>query len=115
MRFDYTDYFELAPSTGYETLIYDCMTGDTTLFQRADKIEAGWRIVQPLIDLWSDGKVDAPSPYPAGSQGRRRPTNCWRATGGAGAHCFGRKRHDPPAGGFAQNFRSASIRAVRET
>ena len=69
LRFDYKDYFEVAPSTGYETLIYDCMTGDTTLFKRAEEIEAGWRIVQPLIDLWSDGKVDAPSPYTAGSQG----------------------------------------------
>ena len=69
LRFDYKDYFEVAPSTGYETLIYDCMTGDTTLFKRAEEIESGWRIVQPLIDLWSDGKVDPPSPYPAGSQG----------------------------------------------
>jgi len=69
LRFDYKDYFAVAPSTGYETLIYDCMTGDTTLFKRAEEIESGWRIVQPLVDLWSDGKVDAPSPYAAGSQG----------------------------------------------
>ena len=51
MRFDYKDYFEVAPSTGYETLIYDCMIGDTTLFKRAEEIEAGWRIVQPLLEL----------------------------------------------------------------
>jgi len=69
LRFDYKDYFEVAPSTGYETLIYDCMIGDTTLFKRAEEIEAGWRIVQPLIDQWSERTVDAPSPYPAGSQG----------------------------------------------
>jgi glucose-6-phosphate 1-dehydrogenase len=69
LRFDYKDYFEVAPSTGYETLIYDCMAGDTTLFKRAEEIESGWRIVQPLIDQWSDGKVDAPSSYAAGSQG----------------------------------------------
>jgi glucose-6-phosphate 1-dehydrogenase len=69
MRFDYKDYFEVAPSTGYETLIYDCMTGDTTLFKRAEEIEAGWRIVQPLLDGWSDRKNDPPSAYAAGSQG----------------------------------------------
>ena len=69
MRFDYKDYFEVAPSTGYETLIFDCMTGDTTLFKRAEEIEAGWRIVQPLLDLWSQDKVDSPAPYAAGSQG----------------------------------------------
>jgi glucose-6-phosphate 1-dehydrogenase len=69
LRFDYKDYFEVAPSTGYETLIYDCMTGDTTLFKRAEEIEAGWRIVQPLLDLWSDGDAAAPAAYAAGSQG----------------------------------------------
>ena len=35
MKFRYKDYFHAAPSTGYETLIYDCMTGDNILFQRA--------------------------------------------------------------------------------
>jgi glucose-6-phosphate 1-dehydrogenase len=69
MRFDYKDYFEVAPSTGYETLIYDCMIGDTTLFKRAEEIEAGWRIVQPLLDDWSGRKNDPPSVYAAGSQG----------------------------------------------
>jgi glucose-6-phosphate 1-dehydrogenase len=69
LRFDYKDHFEAVPSTGYETLIYDCMTGDTTLFKRAEEIEAGWRIVQPLIERWSDRTIDRPSPYAAGSQG----------------------------------------------
>src|SRR6516164_7472452 len=52
MTFKYEDYFEVAPSTGYETLIYDCMIGDAILFQRADGIEAGWRVVQPFIDAF---------------------------------------------------------------
>jgi glucose-6-phosphate 1-dehydrogenase len=69
MSFDYKDYFEVAPSTGYETLIYDCMIGDTTLFKRAEEIEAGWRIVQPLLDAWSNGRNDPPSSYAAGSEG----------------------------------------------
>ena len=37
MNFKYKDYFDAAPSTGYETLIYDCMIGDQMLFQRADR------------------------------------------------------------------------------
>ena len=44
----YKDWFPALPNVGYETLIYDCMIGDATLFQRADMVEAGWRIVQPL-------------------------------------------------------------------
>ena len=52
MDFRYKDLFRRPPSTGYETLIYDCMIGDATLFQRADTIEAGWRVVQPVLDAW---------------------------------------------------------------
>ena len=31
MDFQYKDYFDAAPSTGYETLLYDCMIGDMTI------------------------------------------------------------------------------------
>jgi glucose-6-phosphate 1-dehydrogenase len=53
LGFAYSDFFEMQPSTGYETLIYDCLTGDQTLFQRADNIENGWRAVQPFLDAWA--------------------------------------------------------------
>jgi glucose-6-phosphate 1-dehydrogenase len=69
MKFDYQDYFKVAPSTGYETLIYDCMNGDATLFKRADDIETGWRIVQPVLDAWAAGQGTEPAIYPAGSSG----------------------------------------------
>jgi glucose-6-phosphate 1-dehydrogenase len=52
MDFCYEDYFGATPSTGYETLLYDCMNGDATLFQRADGVEAGWRVVTSLLDVW---------------------------------------------------------------
>jgi glucose-6-phosphate 1-dehydrogenase len=68
MKFNYSDYFKVAPSTGYETLIYDCMLGDATLYQRADSIEAGWRLVQPLLDVWAKDSIGLPV-YPAGSVG----------------------------------------------
>jgi glucose-6-phosphate 1-dehydrogenase len=70
MDFKYRDYFDAAPNTGYETLIYDCMIGDPTLFQRADNIEAGWRVVQPILDTWHDGRDCADLTwYAAGSEG----------------------------------------------
>lgn len=68
MNFLYKDYFETRPRTGYETLIYDAILGDATLFQRADDIEAGWRAVQPVLDAWSAGQIPMAS-YPAGSAG----------------------------------------------
>jgi glucose-6-phosphate 1-dehydrogenase len=52
MDFHYTDYFGAEPSTGYERLLYDCMIGDATLFQRSDMVEAGWTMVEPILDVW---------------------------------------------------------------
>jgi glucose-6-phosphate 1-dehydrogenase len=69
MDFKYKDYFDSAPSTGYETLIYDCMMRDATLFQRADNVEAGWRVVQPIIDAWRAAGPRDLELYQAGSEG----------------------------------------------
>lgn len=52
MDFNYVDHFGEQVSTGYERLLFDCMTGDATLFQRADMVEASWQIVSPVIDVW---------------------------------------------------------------
>ena len=52
MDFHYADYFGSKPSTGYERLLYECMIGDATLFQRADMVEASWGVVQPVLDVW---------------------------------------------------------------
>jgi glucose-6-phosphate 1-dehydrogenase len=69
MDFQYSDYFGTTPSTGYETLLYDCMMGDSTLFQRADMVEAGWAAVQPVLDVWNAlPPRDFPN-YAAGSWG----------------------------------------------
>ena len=53
MDFNYSDYFGEQLATGYERLLYDCMIGDATLFQRADMVEAAWCIVTPILDVWS--------------------------------------------------------------
>lgn len=69
MDFNYTDYFGTNPNTGYEILLYDGIMGDQTLFQRADMVEAGWAVVDPILDVW---KVLPPRDFPnydAGSWG----------------------------------------------
>jgi glucose-6-phosphate 1-dehydrogenase len=70
MDFNYVDYFGSTPSTGYERLIYDCMIGDQTLFQRADMVEAGWEIIQPLLDVW---KALPPRTFPNYAAGNWGP------------------------------------------
>jgi glucose-6-phosphate 1-dehydrogenase len=91
MKFRYEDAFQSTPSTGYETLIYDCMIGDPSLFQRADTIEAGWRVMQPVLDAWEkEGARELPT-YEAGGAGPKeadellaRDGRRWRAIGGNG-------------------------------
>ena len=69
MDFRYADQFGPPASTGYERLLYDCMTGDQTLFQRNDMVEAGWALIQPVLDVWSAlPPRDFPN-YQAGSWG----------------------------------------------
>jgi glucose-6-phosphate 1-dehydrogenase len=69
MDFHYDDWFPKERNVGYETLLYDVMIGDQTLFMRADIVEQGWRIVQPVLDAWDDlEECDVPV-YPAGSAG----------------------------------------------
>jgi len=67
--FRYADFFRETPNVGYETLIYDCMRGDATLFQRADHIEGGWAAVQPVLDAWAKPDCRPPRSYAAGSAG----------------------------------------------
>jgi glucose-6-phosphate 1-dehydrogenase len=66
LDFAYADHFTLGKRTGYETLLYDALIGDQTLFQRADMIEAGWAAVDPVLEAWKTGQ---PEDYPADSAG----------------------------------------------
>ena len=88
MDFLYEDYFGATPSTGYETLLYDCINGDATLFQRADSVEAGWQVVMPILDVWSAIPPRAFPNYAAGSSGPAeadqllaRDGRAWRSLG----------------------------------
>jgi glucose-6-phosphate 1-dehydrogenase len=68
MDFDYAREFHAAPATGYERLLHDCMLGDQTLFQRADMVETGWGVIEPIQDVWKALPGHFPN-YPAGTWG----------------------------------------------
>lgn len=53
----------------YETLLYDVMMGDTTLFMRADQALIAWQLLAPILDTWGTvPSADFPN-YAAGSWG----------------------------------------------
>ncbi|HVF30279.1 MAG TPA: glucose-6-phosphate dehydrogenase [Pyrinomonadaceae bacterium] len=83
MDFNYVDHFGEQMSTGYERLLFDCMIGDATLFQRADMVEASWLTVTPILDVWSAiHPRDFPN-YHAGSWGPAEADDLLRQDGRA--------------------------------
>lgn len=83
MDFNYVDHFGEQVSTGYERLLFDCMIGDATLFQRADMVEAGWNIVTPILDVWNALPArDFPN-YAAGTWGPPESTQLLERDGRA--------------------------------
>lgn len=68
----------------YESLLLDAMEGDSSLFLRYDEIQWAWKIVDPILKVWSTER-DFIHTYPAGSWGPGecnrlfdREDQCWR-------------------------------------
>lgn len=69
MDFYYEDSFNVEPQEAYETLLYDVMIGDSTLFMRADQERVAWGVIMPILEVWSNSpSADFPN-YAAGSWG----------------------------------------------
>ncbi len=68
MDFNYGSSFGERSPSAYETLLLDAIVGDATLYTRQDMVEASWRVVEPIENVWRETKCDFPN-YPAGSWG----------------------------------------------
>jgi glucose-6-phosphate 1-dehydrogenase len=61
MKFNYQEAFAVRSPDAYETLLWDVMKNDATLFMRADQVEAAWRLLTPVLDAW---EVAPPGDFP---------------------------------------------------
>ncbi|MDT8309881.1 MAG: glucose-6-phosphate dehydrogenase [Methylophaga sp.] len=52
----------------YEALILDAIQGDRSLFLRSDEVNLAWKVVDPILEKWSQDKSNVPI-YPAGTWG----------------------------------------------
>jgi glucose-6-phosphate 1-dehydrogenase len=69
MDFYYSEAFHVEPPEAYETLLYDVMLGDSTLFMRADQEQLAWALLQPILNIWTNTpSADFPN-YAAGTWG----------------------------------------------
>lgn len=65
MIFNYKDKYNGEEPEAYETLLYDVMEGDATLFMRADQVEAAWEVVTPILEIWQERRpMDFPNYSP---------------------------------------------------
>jgi glucose-6-phosphate 1-dehydrogenase len=70
MDFLYGSSFGEALPEAYERLLFDALTGDSTLFTRSDEIEASWEWIMPVLEGFEEGlcpllRYRAGSPGPA--------------------------------------------------
>jgi glucose-6-phosphate 1-dehydrogenase len=69
LDFKYDEAFGGSPPEAYETLLEDCIEGDSTLFTRSDWVELAWSLVDPIIRIWDNKPPDDFPNYPAGTWG----------------------------------------------
>ena len=53
MKLNYQEAFSVRSHDVYETLLWDVMKNDATLFMRADQVEAAWRLLTPVLEAWA--------------------------------------------------------------
>jgi glucose-6-phosphate 1-dehydrogenase len=61
LDFKYEQAFDQSPPEAYETLLEDCIEGDSTLFTRHDWVESAWALMDPIIQVW---KLSRPKGFP---------------------------------------------------
>ncbi|HYV39672.1 MAG TPA: hypothetical protein VE988_28545, partial [Gemmataceae bacterium] len=69
LSFDYTCAANRKLPEAYERLIFDALRGDSTLFMRADELEAAWGFITPILDCWAAHGAKDLANYAAGSWG----------------------------------------------
>lgn len=69
MIFAYSGKTKLDSPEAYETLLLDIISGDQTLFMRADQVEAAWEVITPILNYWENNKAGDFPNYPADSWG----------------------------------------------
>jgi glucose-6-phosphate 1-dehydrogenase len=58
MDFHYSKLTSEPLPEAYERLLLDVLNGDPTLYARNDAVEACWRYISPILNLWStDNKI----------------------------------------------------------
>ncbi len=81
MDFHYSELSDIHLPSAYERLIYDAMIGDSTLYARADAVEAAWKFVAPIQKVWNSEPNHKIYGYPAGTWGPENADTLFEESG----------------------------------
>jgi glucose-6-phosphate 1-dehydrogenase len=81
LEFSYSREFSGRLPEAYEPLLLDVLTGDASLFARADEVEKSWEIIDPVARAWAGSDQPALSRYEPGYWGPRESAE-WMAAQG---------------------------------
>lgn len=79
MDFHYSDLSDEALPEAYERLILDALVGDSTLYARADAVQAAWAFVDPIMEYWKTHPDTPLYGYPAGTWGPPESLNLFES------------------------------------
>lgn len=97
MNYHYSDVFDPnAIPEAYERLLLDVITGDASLFTRADQTELSWQLFDPILAGWEDPSAPAPAEYEPGSWGPEESDQCLACDGHQWVQICGEGCFDPP-------------------
>lgn len=69
MKFNYRENFGVPSADAYKTLLWDIMKNDPTLFMRGDQVEAAWKILMPILEIWAMAPSTSFPNYESGTWG----------------------------------------------
>ena len=69
MQFSYRESFDTPSPEAYVTLLADVIGNDATLFMRDDQVEAAWRLLMPVLDVWNSSPPNDFPNYASGTWG----------------------------------------------
>ncbi len=83
MDFHYSELGKFNLPDAYERLLLDCMLGDATLYARADSVEACWKFLMPVMEVWKNDPAVKLCGYRAGSWGPKQSSLLFEESGEA--------------------------------
>ena len=81
LAFSYSREFAGRLPEAYEPLLLDVLTGDASLFARADEVEKSWQIIDPFVRAWNSIDLPPIDRYAPGQWGPQASVD-WMAAQG---------------------------------